>query len=322
MSFNEILDQQQAKEIIQSQLRSGRVSHGYLFIGMNGIGRRKTALELAKALNCQTNDYRTTAEPCDNCQSCNKINNGIHPDIKTVDFNWQALLLDQELEKQRSLKIETIRSLQKDITLKTIEARWKVYLIEPAEKITTEAANCLLKTLEEPPPNTVIILLSRHRENLPATIVSRVQIVRFQPVPETAVSRFLQDKCAQEPGAAARIAALAEGSLSRAMEIIAKPGNTAEAAWQLIRSQKASVAQLLAASAENADEVETFLEDLLIQIKNDFRRDPAAFADALEQTNAARAMLVRNVNAQILLDALLLKLASRSDRSVGSDRSV
>jgi DNA polymerase-3 subunit delta' len=166
----------------------------------------------------------------------------------------------------------------------------------------------------------VIILLSRHRENLPATIVSRVQIVRFRPIPVEKVSRFLQDNCAQEPLAAAKIAALAEGSLAKAMALIAKPENSAESTWSLIRSQKPSLAKILAASAEHAEEVETFLEDLLIQIKTDFRRKPAAFAGALEQTNAARALLVRNVNAQMLLDTLLLQL--RSVGSAGSDGSV
>jgi DNA polymerase-3 subunit delta' len=284
---------------------------------MEGIGRRKTALELAKALNCRNNDFLANPEPCDQCQSCKKIDNTTHPDVKTIDFNWQALLLDQEPDKQRSLKIETIRNLQKDITLKAIEGKWKVYLIEPSEKITTEAANCLLKTLEEPPPLTVIILLSRHRENLPATIVSRTQIIRFQPIPEVMVSRFLQDKCAQEPQAALKVAALAEGSLSKAMEHIAMPQNSAEEIWGLIKANKPPVAKLLNVSAENADDVETFLGDLLVQLKNDFRRNPSAFAEALEHTNAARAMLSRNVNAQMLLDSLLLKL-----RSVGSVRSV
>jgi DNA polymerase-3 subunit delta' len=287
---------------------------------MEGIGRRKTALELAKALNCTTNNFRANPEPCDACQSCKKINNASHPDVKTVDFSWQAMLLDQDVEKQRSIKIETIRTLQKDITLKASEGRWKVYLIEPAEKITTEAANCLLKTLEEPPPLTVIILLSRHRENLPATIVSRTQIIRFQPISEPLVSRFLQDNCAQEPQVALKIAGMAEGSISRAMEYIAKPQNSAKEIWGLIKSQKPSIAKLMAASAEHADDAETFLGDLLVQLKNDFRRNPSAFAEALEHTNAARAMLSRNVNAQMLLDLLLIQL--RSVGSAGSDGSV
>lgn len=308
MSFTTILHQQKAIDSIHGQLRSGRVPHAYLFIGMSGIGRRKTALALAKTLNCLTNDYHI-ADGCGHCVSCQKIEAGLHPAVQTIDFAWQAALLDADIEKQTTLKIDTIRALQKDVTLTTSEGRWKIYLIEPAEHMTTEAANCLLKILEEPPQQTIFVLLSRHRENLPATIVSRTQIVRFRPLPETAIAQHLSDKCGRSFDEAAQIAAASEGSLERALALIARPVNCATRAWEMLQSGTPPLARLLTESTEHKDEAEDFLTDLLVHAKAAFRQDPATHANALRHICAARGFLRKNCNPQMVLDSLLIELS-------------
>jgi DNA polymerase-3 subunit delta' len=99
MSFKSIINQDRPKDIIRGQLASGRIPHAYLFLGLDGVGRRKTALELAKALNCHSGTAGSPLlDSCDHCLSCQKINNGTHPDVQTIDFAWQARLEDKEIE--------------------------------------------------------------------------------------------------------------------------------------------------------------------------------------------------------------------------------
>ncbi|MHB9155150.1 MAG: DNA polymerase III subunit delta' [Endomicrobiales bacterium] len=309
MSFKDIHHQQKVKEIIAGQLRSGRIPHAYLFLGQDGVGRRKTALELAKALNCQKNEgQKVIADPCDHCISCQKIAHGNHPDVQVINFAWQANLEGKELEKQKALKIDTIRALQHDVNLRPTEGRWKVYLIEPAEKITLDAANCLLKTLEEPPASTVIILLAKHRENLPATVVSRTQTVFFRPLPEKEVAQFVREQYGLTEQRSREIAQLSEGSLSAAGELAGEGEGAAASLWKQLREGGFSTAELLSLSQQHAKSAPELTAELLAEAKNDFRADPARFGPAVEALVASRGLLERNVNPQMVLDVLFLKL--------------
>lgn len=315
MAFKDIFDQEKAKEIITGQLRSGRVPHAYLFLGQDGVGRKKAALELAKALNCQKNEGKKTLEEgCDHCVSCGKIDHFSHPDVQMIDFPYQANLENKELDKQKTLKIDTIRALQHDVNLKPSEGRWKVYIIEPAEKITTDAANCLLKTLEEPPAWTVIILLARHRENLPATVVSRTQILFFGPLAEGTVASFVNKNFTLPDGRAREIAKMAEGSLAAA-SALASEDPAAASLWERIRSGKLSKLELLSLSQQFAKSARDVTAELLAGAKNDFRLDPRRAGPALEEIIASRALLEKNVNPQAVLDVLFLKLYRNFQRT-------
>jgi DNA polymerase-3 subunit delta' len=272
MLFENIINQQKAKDIISGQLKSGKVPHAYLFLGEEGTGRKKTALELAKALNC----LESAAEAaCGKCASCIKIEHGIHPDVRVVDFAYQAKIENKELEKQKSIKIDTIRAVQREISLKPSEGKWKIFIIEPAEKITLDAANCLLKTLEEPPEWTLLILLAKNRENLPATVVSRTQIIPFAPPAE-------------------KKAAPGEDSLTEL--------------WRDIRNNALSSAELLAVSRENSKNAADFVERLIVEIRADFERQPERFRQAMETVIASQNFLTKNAGAQMVLDELLLAL--------------
>ena len=178
MSFESLKGQDSAVSYLKASLRNNRISHSYIFSGPDGVGKRLAAINFAKALNC---DSAISGSPCDQCSSCKKINSLSHPDIFTL----------KPKEEGASIKIEDVRALIKDVYLKPFEARKKVYIIEGAEYMKHEAANALLKTLEEPPADSVIILLTENIKSLFHTIVSRCQVVKFFPLKLKEIEQIL-----------------------------------------------------------------------------------------------------------------------------------
>jgi hypothetical protein len=156
--------------------------------------------------------------------------------------------------------------------MKPTEGKWKIFLIEPAEKITLDAANCLLKTLEEPPAWTVLILLARHKETLPATIVSRTQIVFFRPLPEKDVVSFLTTQKALPLADARMIAPLAEGSLSKAITLADEQSSIPASVWEELRDPGLTKASLLSMSQQYAKTAPEFLDELLAQAYSRYGR--------------------------------------------------
>jgi DNA polymerase-3 subunit delta' len=166
MSFNDIVNQEIAKKILTSAIEDDRIHHSYLFFGPEGSGKKLTALEFAKALNCLK---RENTEPCDSCSPCRKITGYIHPDVI-----WTS-----PSGPKRVIGINAIRNLEQFAQLKSLEARHKVFVVEKVENLTKEAGNSFLKTLEEPPSNVIIILLSAFPDRILPTIVSRCQRIKF-----------------------------------------------------------------------------------------------------------------------------------------------
>ncbi|MDR3113860.1 MAG: hypothetical protein LBU09_05735, partial [Endomicrobium sp.] len=108
--FDKVIGQKKIKEILAGQLKSEKIAHAYIFMGQNGVGRRLTAIEFAKILNCSTNDFaKDETGACGHCSNCVKISKNVHPDVHFIDFAKQAELEDEDIEKQKTLKIETIR---------------------------------------------------------------------------------------------------------------------------------------------------------------------------------------------------------------------
>lgn len=178
MSFSDIKGQDSAIRFLKSALETNRVSHAYIFLGPQGVGKKLAALNFAKALNCKP---EAPDRPCDSCISCKKIDGLNHPDIS---------LLKQE-EKSPSIKIDKVRELIRSIGLKPYEGKKKVYVIDGADFLTQEASNALLKTLEEPPSESVLILIAEDLAALFRTIVSRSQVVRFFPLGMDAIREVL-----------------------------------------------------------------------------------------------------------------------------------
>lgn len=182
MSFADVKGQDRAIAFLKNAITSGKVAHAYIFLGPSGAGKKLAALNFAKALNCLSGSGE---RPCDTCASCKKTDNGNHPDIMLLKPDKGAA----------SFKIEKIRELIAQINLKAYEGRKKVYIIDEASSLTREATNALLKTLEEPPSDSALIMLFENLHYVPRTIMSRSQIVRFFPVrTESADAMSRRDK--------------------------------------------------------------------------------------------------------------------------------
>ena len=311
--FEKIKAQTKPKKILKAQLKSAKVAHAYIFIGQSGIGKRLTAVEFAKVINCTVNDFtKTDIGACGKCNSCRKIEKGTYSDLHIIDFQKQAELLDEDEKKQtknKVIKIETIRHLQKQVLTSPLEGKWKIFIIDPAEKMNAAAANCLLKTLEEPPPYTMLILIAAHKETIPQTIVSRSQVLYFEPLKENDVLSYLLVSHGLGAAEAEKIAALSEGSLETA-RTIAEAGTTGGAdLWLKLKNPLAPVSDILDLSRAHSKTALETMDALIWEAKKDFRLFPQKTQSKLNSLFNYKALLLKNVNSQTVMDNLFLELA-------------
>lgn len=206
MSFNKVMGQDLAAGLLKKAIEDNRPAHAYLFIGPEGVGKSLLAGIFAKALNCE----RKETAPCEECVSCKKISSGIHPDVITI------------LPEGKSLRIgiDSIRKMEASMSLKPYEARTKVFIIDGADSMTEESANSLLKTLEEPPKDTVMILLASNLFKMQPTIISRCQKVLFHPLSERSIMKELVERYGLDEKKALCLARFSEGRLGKAIEVL------------------------------------------------------------------------------------------------------
>lgn len=198
MSFSKIQGQEKAIETLKGFIKSGRVPPALIFSGPAGVGKATTALEFAKTLNCLDSDSNKNIDNCSFCQNCKHIDAKTHPDIIFADFEFQANLRGEEVEKQQTIKVDTIRHLTALSQQKATLAKWKVFIVDNAEKLQTEGANAMLKFIEEPPANTLWILITSKREAMLSTIKSRCQIINFAPLSNEILLDILKDNMVEE----------------------------------------------------------------------------------------------------------------------------
>mgnify|MGYP001291133456 FL=1 len=192
MSFDNILGQDRPKQTLDKALRSGRIPNAYLFYGQESVGKKFTAIEVSKALNCKT---LGPADSCDQCLSCLKIGKRIHPDLFILEPKKSS-----PASREAILKIDEIRELQKKLLYLPYEGNTKVAIINNAECMNPQAANSFLKTLEEPPTKTLIILIASNPYQLLPTVVSRCQGIRFYPLPSEAIKTIISHHLKSEAG--------------------------------------------------------------------------------------------------------------------------
>jgi DNA polymerase-3 subunit delta' len=187
-------------------VRRGRLAHAYLFVGPAGVGKRRFAGELAKALLCE-NPADDRLEACDECPGCQLMAAGTHPDFFAAGRPEEVL----------EVPIDLIRELCRDLSLKPARGRRKVAVLDDADDLSDAAANCFLKTLEEPPPGSVLILVGTDPQSQLPTIVSRCQVVRFAPLPPALVADVLREHGIDDAAQAERLARLSGGSPGQAL---------------------------------------------------------------------------------------------------------
>ena len=220
MNFSSIIGHDRPVDILKRALANGALAHAYLFSGEPGIGKRLTAYALAAALNCEAPG---PGGGCGVCPACRRIAGGIHPDVRIVmpesrDEQLLATLSGKEIEKASDeIKIDQIRRAQDSISLKPSEGRKKVLIVDGAETMNESAQNAFLKTLEEPPGDSLIILITSMPQSLLPTIRSRCQALAFQPLPRHTLAEVIGEKRGLSGDDAWFAAALSRGSLGRAL---------------------------------------------------------------------------------------------------------
>lgn len=220
MSFSKVRGQSRAATILQGLLGSGRVPSAMVFSGLEGVGKTLMAREFCKALLCA--QKKGDCDPCQECSDCSGIDRGLHPDVKLVDAAYQAGLLEGEAAKQRLLQADTIRHLRRDMEMQSMLGGWKAAIICDAHTMTDAAANVLLKNLEEPPAQTLWILVTAQKGRLLKTILSRCFSVSFSPLTTAIVEALLREN-GLDAAKAARLSRLCDGSVSRGLEHAAGP---------------------------------------------------------------------------------------------------
>jgi len=322
VSFVHIIGHDRQKDVLWRAVRHGRLAHAYLFAGPEGVGKRLMALALVRILFC------TEERGCGECPPCRKVDHHNHPDLHILEPDGN------------SIKIEQIRNIQRDLNLRPHEAGRKVCLIESAEAMTVGAANALLKTLEEPRGDTLLILLSSQPQRLLETIRSRCQPLFFAHQPLDLLRDALQTQLGVSDAEAHVLAALADGSFKKAfgkdrqlyLEDRRKllktltglsPGSilpTLEFAEQLAadKSVLPDILEIFQAFYRDVlmvvhgrDVAELVNLDLVEKVRRvAAREDTGSILHKLETLVDARRQLERNLNTQLVMENMLLKLAS------------
>jgi DNA polymerase III subunit delta' len=318
MPFSDIISQETQVAVLKRSLASGKIAHAYLFDGIEGCGKKKTAMAFVEAVFCNG------TEGCGHCPACRKVAALQHPDLHLLEPDGAFIKIDQ------------IRNLQKELSFRPFEAVKKACIIEAAERMNQSAANAFLKTLEEPPGNALLILLTSNIGAVLPTILSRCQRLSFSPIPEAAIESYLCGSgTAQE---SARIAAsLAGGSLGTALKITAE--DTLPKRQQLLERISSlaigEITPLFALAEELGSDKDKTLEvldiltifwrdvmlllggsnlvankDLLPLLQRE--ADRATLESVTERINLvfrSRQALQRNVNPRLTLEVLFMGLA-------------
>jgi DNA polymerase III subunit delta' len=223
MIFDDIIGQEKALNRLKGYLDTQTVDGAYLFTGPAGVGKALTATAFARAVNCLT----PGAYGCDQCVSCCKIDKGQHPDIHIIDsaagLKGPAA---EPADESSQIKITAIRALQEDINYRPYEGRKKVFIINNAQQLNLESSNAFLKTLEEPPRDSLIVLVTDRPAALLPTIRSRCRVVKFYPMErrvlqDSLVSRFAKES-AFDAAEAHFCAYFSEGSLGVSLALKAR----------------------------------------------------------------------------------------------------
>lgn len=187
MSLRNVYGQDYAVNLLLNDIRTGNLKHSYIFYGVRGVGKKFTAVQFVKSLMCEQaqNGYS-----CDNCETCKKIDSNTHPDFIIVDFEFQERLLEKH--EKSTISIDSIRYVKEFCALTRYSGKYKAVVIDSAETLQRDAANSLLKLLEEPPQNCIIILITTSIGLLPKTVLSRCQHVKFFPLKKEVINKVLQ----------------------------------------------------------------------------------------------------------------------------------
>ena len=342
-----IVGQERAVGLLRAALRTGNVSHAYIFTGPAGVGKRTLSMSFAMTVNCQAEPpagQEYPDQPCGICPSCSRVLRGAHPDLTEINLQTQAQALGESGSKgkggpARELRIDAIREMQSSVGLSPYVGRWKVYVIGDAERMNEEASNCLLKTLEEPPAHTILILLAPDEVSVLPTISSRCFLVPLREMPRAQVADALQRYWDEEREQAELGAALSGGRLGYAVSLLSdREGldrrrkalqelsvlssahvndrvNSAAQYAKMFTDARPEVYEFLqhwegwwrdVIAVQSAPELVTNVDQLQALQASARKHTPSSALGAISLVQATRKQLMENVNPRLALEALVL----------------
>ena len=192
-------------------LQEGRISHAYLLVGPPQSGKMTLALDLARAVNCLADD-----RPCGECSQCQRVDAGLHADVHVLGIDGETTVGGRS---RVAIGIDQVRAMQHEASLKPYEGRYRVFIVDGAERLSDEAANSLLKILEEPPDQVVLVLLASDLGALLPTVVSRCQRLPLRRLPLERVAREVEARFGLSRVEAEETARLSNGRMGRAFEL-------------------------------------------------------------------------------------------------------
>jgi DNA polymerase-3 subunit delta' len=354
MSFNNVIGQEKAKQALRQALENDRLAHAILLYGPEGVGKRALAIELAKAVNCT----QAKGDGCDLCSSCHKISSLQHPDLKVIFPGPAQLQVEEEISilqkiaednyqavgfaKSVTISIDKIRELRKQASYHPYEGKRKVAILLGADQMRPEAANALLKILEEPPGTLLLILTAINLNSLLPTILSRCQRLQLNHLSRVEIEEALLKRKDVSPEKAKIVAGLTNGNLTRALSLAAKQDldeyrNIArallEAALWGNNTEKLSLIETIIAEKDKA-RLEYLLELVLLWLRDTLlwgedRQDKITNIDRSDETKkiaewidskevarlsreveSSLEMMSRNVNPELILIGLVEQMST------------
>ncbi|MBE5921285.1 MAG: DNA polymerase III subunit delta [Lachnospiraceae bacterium] len=323
--FSEIIGQEHIKSHFRNAVKLGKAGHAYILEGDAGTGKKMIAKAAAMVLQCEAGN----GEACGMCQSCKQMMSGNQPDVKILTH-----------EKPATIGVEDVRDqLVTDILTKPYSSRYKIYIIPDAEKLTVQAQNAILKTIEEPPAYGIILLLTQNRETFLQTILSRCISMHTRPLTADVMKTYLMRHCSVPDYQAEDAVAFAEGNLGKAMRLANGDDfadlkqnvlNVAKKITSLEEWEAAGLAKQMAERKEQLGEyldlLELWLRDVLyVKSGEDFAhihfiderellmQQARGFTfhglqQAFEKIAAERARIKANVNLEMSLELMLTEI--------------
>ena len=342
--MEELIGNKLVAQTLSRLVESGRLPNALLFAGPEGIGKKRFAIELARILVCTR---RNGPNACGACGACTRAREFVIPEFTRGEDSHQVFFSQHPdvgivVPYKRILQIGAIRALERESYFRPYEAQVRIFIIDDAEKMNDASSNALLKTLEEPPSTTHLILIASRENALLPTIRSRCQIIRFAPVPFEELEKYLIETCNFSPEDAALAARVSGGSVGRAMNIVPASFRNQRSAMLHVLSAaiKGNRRELLGASEEmnnaaNKDEYEETLEILqglihdvwLIRsqaseaaiLNTDIRDElvelaasstSQSLASWLDEIEALKENFIVNINKRIATDSLFVGMAA------------
>ena len=286
--FEKIVGNDKIKELLQNSIKNKKVSHSYLFIGQEGIGKKMIAMDFAKAILC----LDEKSKYCNVCKSCIEFDSNNNPDFKILEPDGN------------SIKIEQIREMQSKIIEKPIISSKKVYIINDSDKMTKEAQNCLLKTLEEPPEFATIILIGANESAYLSTIKSRCMILQLK---EILINKFNQ-KLDNE-----MLLKFSQGSISRAINIIENKEIYEKVEEIISNIHKKDIIEIIKMSEiiyKSKEIINDILENINIQLM-ELSKNSYAYLECIDIVENTKKRLKMNANYDMCIDNMLLQMKEK-----------